>query len=586
MAAMGQNLIGPVTITIPANIAANTADWATAMPPVTIQAIVKPDSTRGVPGLVIEAKVLVTIKDGGGKICGIFTSNTAPPAGINSLVKLYRGADVTKLLGQNCILKPGSYTLCVQFFSSPNGQPKAISEESCKQFTIGSFSPPQNVIPAEGKIFTKEEASQPVIFRWTPVLPRPKEDIIYKVRVVEISKGQTKAQALKENSPIEIKEVKNQTQTTFKLAKRYNGLVWDVEAVSAERVQGGGNPKSYGTSEATAFSMTSPECHLEFPKNVKDSFVVVCKDNLQTATTRTYNVCTWLYNKNNATANPLTVTNITSLIPGNVVSGTMFFFSIPAGGMQQVCFDITVPTAQAYIKVKAFSNYTGTGGDDCTSNPVSDSVWLPQCKCNTCDSANIKWEVQSQLYYDSAKTNNVLTLHNDITVNPLLKVVKLSTEVVDFYWYTEGDCKKCNNNDFYWGNIISGSIKDNGFVSQGTSVADENGVPLTSSHQLDFISNTPAGDGLSADTYLNISLPPQTQLSCCTDCFRFCIRYTITFMENGVCKTCSIVKCYETKRKHRKTGKQLQLNECGERVISKGDLQSDVSSPGLNKNNN
>jgi len=105
MAAMGQNLISPVTITMPANTPANTADWATAMPPVTIQAIVKPDSTRGVPGLVIEAKVLLTIKDGGGKICGTFTSNTAPPAGINSLVKLYRGADITKLAWAKLYIK-------------------------------------------------------------------------------------------------------------------------------------------------------------------------------------------------------------------------------------------------------------------------------------------------------------------------------------------------------------------------------------------------------------------------------------------------------------------------------------------------
>jgi hypothetical protein len=57
-------------------------------------------------------------------------------------------------------------------------------------------------------------------------------------------------------------------------------------------------------------------------------------------------------------------------------------------------------------------------------------------------------------------------------------------------------------------------------------------------------------------------------------------------MQNGVCKTCSIVKCYETKRKHRKTGKQVPVNECGERNISNADVQSDLSSPALNRNKN
>jgi hypothetical protein len=265
------------------------------------------------------------------------------------------------------------------------------------------------------------------------------------------------------------------------------------------------------------------------------------------------------------------------------------FTGITAATSPAIGFDFVSSTALTTFtaNLSAYTYHVSAAGTKihCQKN-FEMTFDVPSCRCNTCDSANIKWEIQSQLYYDSLRTNNVLTLHNDIAVNPSLKVSKLSAELIDFYWYTEGDCKKCNNNDFYWGNIINGTISDKGFVSQGTSVADDLGVPLNSSHQLDFISNNPAGDPLSADTYLNISLPPQTTLGCCTDCFRFCVRYTITFMQNGVCKTCSIVKCYETKRKHRKTGKQVPVNECGERNISNADVQSDLSSPALNRNKN
>lgn len=78
---------------------ANTADWATAVPPVMIMASVKPDSSRGIPGFVRDATVLVTVKNGGNKVCGSYTSAAAPAAGINSLVKLYRGSRCCKAAG-------------------------------------------------------------------------------------------------------------------------------------------------------------------------------------------------------------------------------------------------------------------------------------------------------------------------------------------------------------------------------------------------------------------------------------------------------------------------------------------------------
>ena len=81
VAAMGQNLIRPITISLPPNPPANTADWATAIPPVMIMAQTKMDSGRISP-VVVESKILVTIKSVGAVICGSFNQQTAPQSDV------------------------------------------------------------------------------------------------------------------------------------------------------------------------------------------------------------------------------------------------------------------------------------------------------------------------------------------------------------------------------------------------------------------------------------------------------------------------------------------------------------------------
>lgn len=566
MVALGQNLINPITITLPANPPANTADWATAMPPVMVVAQTKMQNGQ-INGTVIESRIVVTIKSGGNKVCGTYTQQTAPSSNFNTVTKTWTGAAFTQLLGQECILKPGSYELCVQFYSLNAAVGSRLLGEACKSFTVAdkkqeTYSPPQNVLPADGKEFTKEEAKQPINFRWTPVLPKPKAKVKYTVRVWDIPIRANKNQVIKTQPPAIIKETEEITQLSipaseFKLGRRENNTyAWNVQASKQTQM---GDVEMLGTSEATSF-MASPQYIIQL-----DSIKVIC-----TSEPGQYGFSYTITNPNSnaATLNSFALTSST---PSGATLASFFpplGTVISAGGQLTISGAImgspNLTNVCLGAEIKDVSNsFWKASRDTCTN--------VPACRCNLCDEKNIGWEIQSEMYFDSLRSNNTLTLHNDIAVNPALKVIKLSTEIVDFYWYTEGDCKKCNNNDFYWGNIISGSIRNKGFESQGTSVADENGVPLTSSHQLDFISSSPKGSNLSADTYLNLSLPTQTQLSCCTDCFRFCVRYTITFMENGVCKTCSIVKCYETKRRHRKTGKlQLQVNECGESVIQHG----------------
>ncbi|HRI25313.1 MAG TPA: hypothetical protein PLZ45_11590 [Ferruginibacter sp.] len=114
------------------------------------------------------------------------------------------------------------------------------------------YTAPKNISPEEGKNLNNKEKEVMVNFRWTPVLPRPKEDVVYKIRLMEIKPGQPKAQAVT-NKPLAALEIDNATQTSFKLAKRCNDCeyLWDVEAVVTEK----GTPKSLGKSQATQFTI-------------------------------------------------------------------------------------------------------------------------------------------------------------------------------------------------------------------------------------------------------------------------------------------------------------------------------------------
>ncbi len=255
-----QNLITPITISLPTNPPANTAEWATALPPVMITA-----QTRMLNGqispIVIESRVLVTIKSAGGKVCGTYTAQNAPMSGFSSATKVWSGANVVSLLGQDCILKAGSYEMCVQFYGLTPAQAGLIGE-ACKAFTIkdnseGSYSPPTNISPTKDKILTEKEAKAPLTFRWTPVLPKPREAVTYRLKVWQLMQGQNGIAAMKANRPVVEKDVKDITQfvkpnlmgDVEMFGNKEAQLVWNVEAISATQ----SGEKSLGISEPSMF---------------------------------------------------------------------------------------------------------------------------------------------------------------------------------------------------------------------------------------------------------------------------------------------------------------------------------------------
>ena len=253
--------ITSITISLPANPDAVIASWGTGPSLLTIVATAKLENGR-IDGRVQESKLLITIKKGGSKICGAYTSNSAPVSNFNTVTKVWSGNNAVSLLGQDCTLPPGDYELCAQFFGYSNGKTSPFSEEKTKTFTIRGneqqqiYQPPQPITPANGTALSETDIKKPITFRWTPVIPKPKEAPTYKLRVWQLMEGQNGAQAIKQ-PPILGNDVGSLTQTV--ISNLITGpckppylcdFVWNVQALNRDGKPIGDNN---GTSETFSF---------------------------------------------------------------------------------------------------------------------------------------------------------------------------------------------------------------------------------------------------------------------------------------------------------------------------------------------
>ncbi len=112
--------------------------------------------------------------------------------------------------------------------------------------TIVNQSPNSQLIllsPADGRSFNGSEGSKPVLFRWTAIVPKPKEAVTYRLRVWQLMQGQNGTEAMRNNQPIITKDVVNITQAA--ISNLYTGpckppylcdFVWAIEVLNSEGV--------------------------------------------------------------------------------------------------------------------------------------------------------------------------------------------------------------------------------------------------------------------------------------------------------------------------------------------------------------
>ncbi len=557
MVAMGQNLINPVVITLPANPPASTAAWATVMPPFTITAQAKLQNGR-VPAAVAESRILVTVKQGGGTVCGSYTPQTAPASNFNAASKTWTSAGIMQLLGKDCVLKPGSYELCVQFYGIGPAA-NTLLGESCKAFTIAdtkqdSYSPPQNVMPAADKNFTEQDTKGGINFRWTPVLPRPKENVTYRLKVWQLMQGQNGTQAMRSNQPIVTKDVDNITQATIN--NLYTGpcrppylcdFIWSVEALS--KGQGVGE-KSLGSSEPTAFKIIVTDPSTGCFSLDTTQYKVVCSGfdqtgkpvyhisnlilkNIGTNPGRTglHNTPATNYITPTAfTVNNLTPPSATGILPGNNIS---------------IGFDIVGATGTTASFVVNSTIPDPTNPNLYCDKTIGVTVDLPDCKCEDCKDAQLTVNNPSVNLTNAA--TGAYTATGSLNITGVAAIYGIEMQVQS-YSYTAVP-SACSNGVTAVEN--SGVFNLAGTTINGSSVAMLNetvsGLPSTNNgvaKNIKLISTT----ALPASMPINLVLGLPTSLpglnaNCCKITYTVCIKIRV-FYDKDRCNSCSFQYCF------------------------------------------
>lgn len=512
MAASAQNLVNITPFSMPRSVPANTAEWGN-LPSLIIVA-----NAAGQGNLteLEESKVAFTIKSGGNKVCG----GNLVQSGFSGRNKVFKASEISGMLN-GCVLKPGSYQLCVQFFSSANGQTKPISDEKCSNidFVIDAgaavttpantnFTPPQNIAPANQKVLNEAETRQPLTFRWTPLVPKPRTPVIYNLKVWQVLDGQNAAQVMKSNQPFIEEEVKDQTQYAYR--KGWDGVVkggskiafvWRVEAVDEKG-------KPYGSSEPTAFSVGSP-CSPDY-EMFFDS--VYCgadgKVHVQGHIKLTP--------KPTITINSISLTQIkeTNFSGANVpTSITLPKLLTGSGGNYPFNFIINEEMCGKTLFLGYSINFTCSSTGITMDLPCAETYSnVPCCVCTSCDEKNFSLTANPP---SISIAGNFIDYNQPITVTttPTRTIKSIKAELIYFEMVPENDyCIPCNKESATYAHFSNNS-------------------------------NSMQWNKEEKRFAIKIAIPPLTP--CCSAVFKWCVRYKIEFTD---CTTCNKVVCYEKKK--------------------------------------
>lgn len=451
-------------------------------------------------------RLIIQIRANGAIICS--NNSTGGLQVDNFTTRTFSAAELTGALPGCHDLKDGNYTICAQFY---NIDRVAISNEACREFTVETpketdYAPPTLITPENGKTFLKKDMLKPVMFRWTPLVPKPREAITYRLRVWQLMQGQNGTQAMRANQPIVTKDVDNITQAV--VTNLYTGpckppylcdYIWTVQALSRDGKQMG---RSNGTSEPFTFKILDDNINTKI-----DSVDVGCcvngKQNIYVKVTNLH------------LTNPAQVTSIKYRVNGTGPLTTL---------------SPTVPTIPSTIAANSFKVFTAT--INCVDSMVTmkfivETVWPPdpdninnetawdtlRCACTACDERNFIFNAPPPK--DITISNNTITFNQQVTVTttPPKTIKSIQAELVYFEMVPENDmCIPCNKDAAAYGHFTNGT-------------------------------NSQSWNGPQTSLNINITTPQLTP--CCSASFRWCIRYKVEFTD---CTSCNKLVCYEKKK--------------------------------------
>jgi len=530
-------------------------------------------------------RLMIQIRSGGAIVC---SNNSTGGLQVDEFTtRTFSANELTGTLAGCHELKDGSYTICVQFF---NVDRMAISNEVCKEFTVETpkdvdYAPPTLITPENEKRFLPKDLQKPVMFRWTPVVPKP-QSVTYRLKVWQLMQGQTGSQAMRSNQPIVTKDVDNLTQAI--VTNLYTGpckppylcdFIWNVQAVNREGKPIGRND---GNSESYTFKIADDNINTKIDSvdigccvnNKQNIFIKLSNLHL----TNTAQVIAIKY-RVNGTGPLITLSPTVPGLPN----------TITANSSQVYTASINCVDSMQTIKFIVDAIWP-TDPDNINNETAWDTL---HCECDPCKTMGVT--LKGDKLTITASSSGQILLSGVLTgLNPA-NIKKITMELVYYNIEQTGDsnCVKCAENR-EWGNFIKpassffpgynpgllngvnfgrewtwlttvqkecGSYADNG---GGTGNGNNNGVdvpmcatcgtgsepPAPANPAAKIASTTPViiiGPIPKLNTFwLPIAVPPGSSLKCCGDKIKICIRYTIW---DFCCHACDIIKCYEIERK-------------------------------------
>lgn len=530
-------------------------------------------------------RLMIQIRSGGAIVC---SNNSTGGLQVDEFTtRTFSANELTGTLAGCHELKDGSYTICVQFF---NVDRMAISNEVCREFTVETpkdvdYAPPTLITPENEKRFLPKDLQKPVMFRWTPVVPKP-QSVTYRLKVWQLMQGQTGSQAMRSNQPIVTKDVDNLTQAI--VTNLYTGpckppylcdFIWNVQAVNREGKPIGRND---GNSESYTFKIADDNINTKIDSvdigccvnNKQNIFIKISNLHL----TNTAQVIAIKY-RVNGTGPLITLSPTVPGLPN----------TITANSSQVYTASINCVDSMQTIKFIVDAIWP-TDPDNINNETAWDTL---HCECDPCKTMGVTLK-EDKLTITASSSGQILLSGVLTGLNPA-NIKKITMELVYYNIEQTGDsnCVKCAENR-EWGNFIKpassffpgynpgllngvnfgrewtwlttvqkecGSYADNGGA---TGNGNNNGVdvpmcatcgtgsepPAPANPAAKIASTTPViiiGPIPKLNTFwLPIAVPPGSSLKCCGDKIKICIRYTIW---DFCCHACDIIKCYEIERK-------------------------------------
>jgi hypothetical protein len=159
-------------------------------------------------------------------------------------------------------LPEGDYQLCILLINFKDNR-VLMPAPVCRQFTQANYQLPYLLAPNDKTWLDANIAQSVITFRWSNIVPRVPEYVIYRLQVFEVKDYQNRMQALRSNQPILNVELRNTTQYFWRPQLSFNDsidhiFIWTVQSLDSRRnpissvdenIQGRSEPRVFGVSK-------------------------------------------------------------------------------------------------------------------------------------------------------------------------------------------------------------------------------------------------------------------------------------------------------------------------------------------------